>query len=289
MGLVIHQPAEGIKFPDLLLLLKVPPEERTQFSEGFETMRSLLIATAMCVAALTFTGCSFTVGGPCNSFTHKSRIKGECGCAKTAACDSCTETCADGCCGDSCSPGKLMGSWKGQPECGGVNFGQGAPCGMENVTANRPGLLSKLGSKRASSACGCVEGDCSCESAMQVAPSISNCGCGSGACDGGCGRSRTKPNLGMRLFERGSECSGDCGGACGGDCGAMSMVGTQGGLLGRGNGMRAPGSRIAGRMQSGSRGCGRFGCGRDGKLCLSCKARSGLGLGLELPPALAMY
>jgi hypothetical protein len=52
----------------------------------------------------------------------------------------------------------------------------------------------------------------------------------------------------------------------------------------RGNGMRG-GRMQAGGMQGGVaqgrgiRGCGRFGCGRDGKTCLTCRAKHGLGLG----------
>jgi hypothetical protein len=71
-----------------VLLKIVPPEELTQFSEGFEPMRSLLIATAICAAVVSLTGCTFTVSGPCNSFTHQARIKA-CGCNGEVACNAC--------------------------------------------------------------------------------------------------------------------------------------------------------------------------------------------------------
>lgn len=241
-------------------------------------MRSLLIATAMCAAALTFTGCSCTVSGPCNSLSHQSRLLG-CGCKQGVDCDSCT----------SCSPRQLIGSWRGQPECCGVNVGDGAPCGLENVSLRRPakGLLSRLGGNK-TNPCGCESGDCSCEQAPATtviaapAQSTSDCGCASQTCDGGCGRSRSQLSLG--LFGRSSACSQDCDGDCGPNCNNIETVSTQGGLFGRASAMRFAGSRtqggIATRMQgAGGRGCGRFGCGREGKLCLTCKARSGLGLG----------
>lgn len=175
-------------------------------------MRSLLIATAMCAAALTFTGCSCTVSGPCNSLSHQSRLLG-CGCKQGVDCDSCT----------SCSPRQLIGSWRGQPECCGVNVGDGAPCGLENVSLRRPakGLLSRLGGNK-TNPCGCESGDCSCEQAPATtviaapAQSTSDCGCASQTCDGGCGRSRSQLSLG--LFGRSSACSQDCDGDCGPNC-----------------------------------------------------------------------
>ena len=51
-------------------------------------MRSLLIATAICAAVVSLTGCTFTVSGPCNSFTHQARIKA-CGCDGKVACNAC--------------------------------------------------------------------------------------------------------------------------------------------------------------------------------------------------------
>ena len=51
-------------------------------------MRSLLIATAICAAVVSLTGCTFTVSGPCNSFTHQARIKA-CGCNGNVACNTC--------------------------------------------------------------------------------------------------------------------------------------------------------------------------------------------------------
>ena len=77
----------------------------------------------------------------------------------------------------------------------------------------------------------------------------------------------------MSIFDRGSSCDD-----------GTQMVSTQG------RGIRVPGSRLKGAVGShmgggqlrgrvASVGCGKFGCGRDGKLCLGCKARGGLGLG----------
>ena len=77
----------------------------------------------------------------------------------------------------------------------------------------------------------------------------------------------------MSIFDRGTDCGG-----------GTEMVSTQG------RGIRVPGSRVHGavanhmgggnlRGRVASAGCGKFGCGRDGKLCLGCKARGGLGLG----------
>lgn len=188
-------------------------------------MRSLMIATAMCAAALTFTGCSFTVSGPCTSLSHQARL-GDCGCQGGS--------CA------TCGPTQLMNSCKGQPECGTVNFGDGAPCGLEGAS---------LGGLFRGSACD------------------GGCGGGCGSCSG----SGVTGQLGMRRFDRGTACANDgCGDCATGNC--------SGGLLG--GGIRVPGSRVRGAMgslgsRSANRGCGRFGCGRDGKLCMTCRVRSG--------------
>ena len=228
-------------------------------------MRSMLIATAMCAAALTFSGCSFTISGPCTTLSHQSRAQG-CGCDMGDSCDT-------------CSPRQMMNSWKGQPECAGVNFGEGAPCGMESVSMpSMPkmggrGLFARMASKGQSD-CGCDSGSCDGGCGASVAPSMDDCGCGSSACDGGCGGSTgVRGQMGMSIFDRGTDCGG-----------GTEMVSTQG------RGIRVPGSRVHGavanhmgggnlRGRVASAGCGKFGCGRDGKLCLGCKARGGLGLG----------
>ncbi len=206
-------------------------------------MRSLLIATAMCAAALTFSGCSFTISGPCTSLSHQSRLQG-CGCSGGDSCGTCNQ----------------------MPECGGVNFGEGAPAGMANFGSKIKSMMPapSLGSmvSTASATCG------------------GSCG---GSCDGGCGGGAGGNGMGLSLFETGSECSGP-GGSCGlgnlglGGGGRLGgkLAGQGGGLLA--NGVPVPGSRlhgaVAGRLHGGgSHGCGRFGCGRNGKLCLSCRAR----------------
>lgn len=323
-------------------------------------MRSLLIATAMCVAALTFTGCSLTVGSPCHSLCQPNCPTSCCGtsdcedsnCGSESECpdQGCQDSGCDGC--STCGPKRNLRNWKLQPECSGVDFGEGAPCGMETMTARRParGLLARIGAGGSRSACGCEAGDCSCESApmvaapVEVAPSMTDCGCDSGSCDSGCGEARSGLGLfgrsagcgddcdgsacggacgGTRartgLFSRGTACATNCdGNACGGACGAPqtraglfsrgqgcgsdcdgsacggACGGTAGqaGLFGRGGmGAQGPmGGRMAGHhgqmrgaMYGGAapaaNGCGRFGCGRSGKLCLTCKARHGLGLG----------
>jgi len=173
----------------------------------------------------------------------------------------------------------MLNSWKGQPECAGVNFGEGAPCGMENVSMPKlggRGLFARMGAM-GSSDCGCESGTCG-GGCGEVAPSMDDCGCGTSECDGGCGGGQgVRGQLGMSIFDRGSACDD-----------GTEMVSTQG------RGIRVPGSRIhgavanhmGGHMGGGhmggrvaSAGCGRFGCGREGKLCLSCKARGGFGMG----------
>lgn len=245
-------------------------------------MRSLLIASAMCAMALTFTGCSFTVSGPCTSLTHQSRLRG-CGCMNDECCQTCT-------------PGPAIQSCQGQPECPCTDCCDNGGVGVVGST-NRPGLLSRMGSRNCDgdcgptcpadcgceggmrtrerrpaggglfsnfssrAACGCESGtDCSCDVAGS---SMGDCGCGDGACDGGCGRGGL---FGNGMFGNGMLGSGN---RMGGMSGGMMGGGNNGGLLGS----HARGGKI--------RGCGRFGCGRDGKLCLTCHARKGLGHGRQ--------
>ena len=214
-------------------------------------MRSLLIATVMCAAALTFSGCSFTISGPCTSLSHQSRLQG-CGCSGGDSCGTCNQ----------------------MPECEGVNFGEGAPAGMANFGSKIKSMMPapSLGSmvSTASATCG------------------GNCG---GSCDGGCGGGGNGMGLsifetGSECVGQGGSCAlgnfglGGGGGLAGQGGGLLAnggrLAGQGGGLLA--NGVPVPGSRlhgaVAGRLHGGgSHGCGRFGCGRNGKLCLSCRAR----------------
>ncbi|MFK7770263.1 MAG: hypothetical protein AB8B55_23840 [Mariniblastus sp.] len=129
-------------------------------------MRSLLIATAMCAAALTFSGCSFTVSGPCTTLSHQSRIQG-CGCQGDDSCGTCNM----------------------QPECAGANFGDGAPAGMANIGSRLRSMMPAPSMGAAS-----CDGDCGggCDG---------DCG---GGMLGGNGMGGN--GMGMRMFDSGSEC-----------------------------------------------------------------------------------
>ena len=150
-----------------------------------------------------------------------------------------------------------------QPECTGVNFGEGAPAGFSGM----PNLAGVGGGKLRGrlSTIGCGKGgncDGGCEGGCETAAE-EDCGCDSGACgdetyvttDGG-----LMGRLGMGLFQKGSKCETGCeDGSCGLGSGMM---------MNRAGAVRAAvGSKVP------TMGCGRFGCGRDGKLCLSCNGK----------------
>lgn len=213
-------------------------------------MRSLLLASAMCAMALTLTGCSFTVSGPCNSgrcntFTKQSRLRA---CKTDDCCQTCTteceSDCSTGCCDGACGlrmkrPGLM--SRMGNQGCDGV-CGPTCPddCPRTSVLARR--RATNCGCSSAQS-CGCTTGgDCGCETTSPVA--TTDCGC-----DGGtdCGGARPRRTMGGLLgswkakqqcnsCESGSDCgcetaapagapvasTGDCGcedGSCGSGCG----------------------------------------------------------------------
>lgn len=208
-------------------------------------MRFLLLATAVCVAAVSFTGCSFTISGPCNSFTHQSRLAGDCGCGGLDSCGT-------------CGPNRLLGSMRGQQaECGSTNFGDGAPCGMESLGLPVMPRLRNAFSRGAD--CGC--GDAGCGGCGETTM-IGDCGC-DGGCDGGCGDAMYDSGVAQAgLFSDGIRVPG-------------SRIHSA-----LANRSHALGSRVGAHM-----GCGRFGCGREGKLCLGCKARGAGLLGRLHPKA----
>ncbi len=301
-----------------MLIKIVPPEERTQFSEGFEPMRSLLIATAICAAVVSLTGCTFTVSGPCNSFTHQARIKA-CGCNGNVACNTCetaettqepaAEEDAAAC--DPCAQPRKVGLLRNMFPCKTDACEETAceeeaceeevceddSCGGKGIAIPRVGknLMNKLGSMDLmKSKCGCETDACGCEETAEEAkpaPAIADCGCKSGACDTGCRGAR------VGILDRVTACKDN---SCASDCEAAEGEGCDdgcsNGLLGRMNGISVPGSRLAGMMQggimqtamnqqvpivdaAGADCCGRFVCGRDGKRCMTCRAKTGMGLG----------
>lgn len=184
-------------------------------------MRSLLMTTALLAVAVMSTGCSFTVSTPCTTFSHQSRLTGECGCGA----------------GESC----------GQPECAGVDFGEGMPAGFESFSTPTPAPSMGPAPAMASEAA-----DCGCDSCADAMPA----------------ESMTSPVSTDGPMAVGMQGGGLLGG------GGLTQGG---GLLGGGGAMQGGGGGLLGKLSSGHGGCGRFGCGRSGKLCFGCKAKSRFG------------
>ena len=84
---------------------------------------------ALLAVAVMSTGCSFTISTPHTTLSHQSRIQGACGCGA----------------GETCN----------QPECSGVDFGQGMPAGFESFASPAPSVPT--------TACGGTA-DCGCDS-----------------------------------------------------------------------------------------------------------------------------
>jgi len=255
-------------------------------------MRSLLIATAVCAAVVSLTGCTFTVSGPNNSFTHQARIKARDTCEtaevseapgateEAADCDPSakqrkvgllsnmfpckSEACAeDACAEEACADGLLAGNGIAIPRVG-------------------KNLMDKIGSIDLKKSEACAEEACAEE-----------------ACADGllAGNGIAIPRVGKNLMDKigsidlkkSEACAEEaCEDACDARCSE--------GLLGRMNGISMPSGRLAGIMQgqgvlsqhvpivdaAGADCCGHFGCGRDGKRCVSCRAKMSFGNGMGL-------
>ena len=192
--------------------------------------------------------------------------------ASTADCGCGQAACSGGCNGPRFggSSGLGLSLMEAGPACkrascnGGCETCQRARL-RDRLKNKRPSLLSRIGKRD----CGCGQDDCGCDEAPALdcgcqsapAPSVDSEGCGCG-----CETAAVETSFGDDV----SDC-GCGGGECDGGCGDVQTVGFQDrGLLGKLGFGRKLGSKIRSSV-----GCGNGGCGIGGKLCNRC--RGGLG------------
>jgi len=238
--------------------------ELTQFSKGFETMKSMLFS-ALVIFALATTGCALQSGaGGCSD--------GLCG-NQSAGCDDCMVLSGDCNCGapkglkPSCNIMRCLTDSRGM----GLRVNQkGSACNQ----GRNNGLFSRM--SQSSSVAPAASMDCGCGGG---AGSGGACGCGSGgAMAGGAGAGDCGCNAGdsvISMSDAGCGCD-DAGAAMGGGSastgGLLGKLGTGGCSCKLGKCLFGGGAG-AGAAASLGGGCGVQGCGMGGKLCGGCLSK----------------
>ena len=211
-------------------------------------MRSLLIATAVCAAVVSLTGCTFTVSGPNNSFTHQARIKARdtCETAEVSEAPGATEEAAD------CDP---------------------------SAKQRKVGLLSNMFPCKSEA---CAEDACAeeaCADGLLAGNGIAIPRVGKNLMD-------KIGSIDLKKSEACAEeaCEDACDARCSeGLLGRMNGISMPSGRLAgimQGQGVLSQHVPIV--DAAGADCCGHFGCGRDGKRCVSCRAKMSFGNGMGL-------